>query len=829
MGAVGTLGAWGDIDAVRFRAWLQPGRALMDRSTGRDPPGTGIAPAAAAAEAGSRLPRARAAARQEPRPPRIAPLPQRNAVLNDRPPRALLAARADPARLCPVVAGPAVLDGGLLTVRTAQRDVEIRAPAALLRRVLSTFDGARTVEEGLATLKAGPLREELQSFVAFLLEQGALIDANLLTAEAARYAFQGSPFGLAAPSKLTNQICRRFLWNAEGAKQAAPDRRVSGVRSPLDRFFEQRVSTYTFADASISAARLLSLLWSVGGVVRAKHDRVGWVTPKRTLASAGGMHLVEVYVALQRRVGRHSVGVYRVRYPAQRCVALEPVSTAQGLLPRAFGNPWELRYAVGAVFLAADVSVAALRYRNRALQYLFMEAGAALHNGGLVAPALKLGYATIGGYYETVIQDLCRLDGQLVLGSAIFGAAPSADEVKSIARAPELDFAWVDSAAARYAMPFHLGRARVKTDDDSRPFAWGRATDPWVALRKASAEAIEREGFREPKAITRGTLAGVRGAIDPRQFVRYSAPQLRAKSFPYRPFDPAATYLWSRGHDLASSRAVHVLADLVYSRASLIEQRHVPGQPFTQVTSSGCAAGASFDDALLRALLEVIERDAFMRHWLMQVPGEPLALRALSADLRQRLNALAALGCRVCVQRLDSRWAHVALVAAQHDGQHFTTMGTAAHADLLSAVHAALDELEARVYAWIHGHAPTINDPRRVETTEHHFELYGRKRYFRRADAVLFPSAPGTRRLAARPASCSTAQELVGRFVDTGLRPIAVDITPRLHRVDQGRTALTVVKALVPSLLPMSFGFMREPRGMVPRVHPASRFPHPFP
>ncbi len=755
--------------------------------------------------------------------------PERNRTLNDTPPPAVLLAIDDDSRICPTVAGPSVVNGGLLVVRTAQRDIEIRAPSSLLREAMSRFDGTRSISEALAALLNQQRRDELRAFVAFLLEQGAMIDANLLTAEAVRFGFQGSQFGLAAPARITNQICRRFLWNSHGNDGQRHDERYTNVRSPLDLFFDRRVSTYTFEDGPVPVKAFEALLWSLAGVVRERHDRVGWVAPKRTIASAGGMHLIEVYVLIQRPIGKLAAGVYRVRYPSARTVTLARVSNEHALLPRAFGNPWELRFAAGAIFLAADVSVASLRYRNRALQYLFMEAGAALHNGGLVAPALGLGYSTIGGYYESVISRLCKLGNRLALGSAIFGLAPSADSIRKMAHAPEMDFAWVDTSSPRYSMPFHLARARIKSADDSRPFTWGRGADPWLALRKATAEAIEREGFREPRSLVGGTLDSVRGALDPRSLIQYSRAQYRNPAFPYRPFDRSAEYYWVSGHNLATGKGARVVADLVYAHASLISLGLEPRRPLTQVTSSGCAAGTTADEAVLRALLEIIERDAFMRHWLWQTPGQVLNVRTLPVDLRRRVSAIEATGCRVCVQRLDSPWAHVALVAAQNTHEHFTTMGTASHSELAVALASALDEIEARVYAWLHGHAPSIRVPTQVQTTEHHFELYGLKRYFAKADAVLFPSKPSVARLTTQSRGRAATDDLVARLSRAGFEPIAVDITPKLRCVDQGRTPLSVFKALVPTLLPMSFGFMREPRGMLANVHPASKFPHPFP
>jgi ribosomal protein S12 methylthiotransferase accessory factor len=734
----------------------------------------------------------------------------------------------DPGRLSPMMAGSCRLEGTLLVVRNATQDVEVQAPKAMLAQVFNLCDGTRTVNEILQRLPTGSDAEEFRQFIEFLLNQGALIDANLVSAHAARYAFQGSPFGLSADAVVTNQICRRFLWNKEGAAAGLPPGTRKVTAMPLRDFFAERVSTYTFAEKDISERALLGLLWSVAGVVCVKHERVGYVTPKRTIASAGGMQLVQVFVALQKSVGSYDPGIYRVSYPDEGAVALELLGDGQQLMPRAFSKPWELTYATGAVFLAADPQVAAMRYRNRSLQYLFMEAGAGLHNAGLSASQLGLGFATIGGYYETIVGKMCRLQGELVLGSAIFGPKPTPEQIRLIDRSPELDFAWVDSDSARFAMPFHFGRAKLVKSDDNRPHTWGRDIDPWLALRKASAEAVEREGFREPRQLTWGRLDSLSNGLDPTHCVKYAEKQYADPEFPYERFDAQVPHLWTAGLNLRSGETVQILAELVFSRASLTPHAKIQRRPFSQVTSSGCAASTSMDDAVFRALLEVIERDAFMRHWLAQSPGHVVTQSSLSLQVRSRIQALEQAGCKVVIQKLDSPWAHVCLVAAQNETLHFTTMGTAASADFRKALEGALDETEARVYAWIHGHEPQITGPADVATTDHHFELYGLKRYFRHANRVLFPDADAIDMRIA-PFQFKTAAQMIKRFAARGLSPVMVDITPKHCFVDQGRTPLSVVKVLVPGLLPISFGHQREPLGMVPRVHPGSKFPHPFP
>jgi len=148
------------------------------------------------------------------------------------------------------------------------------------------------------------------------------------------------------------------LWNRECAPSQTHPGSVRFKKAPLDAFFEQRTSHYTFDDKPVSERALHSLLWSAAGEVNATHPRSGPLIAQRTLASAGAMHLLKVFVAPRRQVGRYAPGVYR----GARQVALT--------------RPFRSRR-----FIAADPVVGAMRYRDRSLQYLFMEAGADAQRG----------------------------------------------------------------------------------------------------------------------------------------------------------------------------------------------------------------------------------------------------------------------------------------------------------------------------------------------------------------------------------------------------------------------------------------------------------------
>lgn len=757
-----------------------------------------------------------------------------NRILNETVPRAVIAALTASDRVTPMLAGASCIrqdgDQGVLVVRTPETEVEVAASAALLDRVFTLCDGSLTVDEVLARIDDVAERAEFGSFLGFLFEQGALIDGNLACAQAVGYGHQLSQVGVAAPPALSDLIAPRFRWNLENVPKALPTGTVRVASAPLDGFFEDRASLYTFNDKPVSESALHKLLWSAAGVVHATHPRSGPVIAHRTLASAGGMHLLKVFVALRRQVGRYAPGVYRVEYPGERLLALTCVNEDVSTLPLAHTKPWQLESAAGVIFIAADPSIAAARYRNRSMQYLFMEAGAALHNLALTAPALGLAQATLGGFYERPATELCRLgEREIVLGTSMFGVKPTQRQLDRADDSPTFAFGWVGAQAPHFQMSFHLARAKIIDDHDERQFTWGRDTDPMLAVRKAMAEAVEREGYCQPRDLLTGRLDQVRHAIDPAPHAFYTDLQYRSPGFAFAPFDAEQPHAWVPARELATGRKVHVLADLVFARTALRQAGAAVERPFTQESSSGCAAGLDLEDATLRALREVIERDAFMRHWLAQRPGQVVPSSQWPRAIRERMARLEAAGCKVLLQRLDSPWLPVAMVSVQHEEAHFTTVGAGAHPDFAVGACSALDETESRVYAWLHGQAPNGVPPEAAATPEDHFCLYGMAEHFRKADRVLFPEAATQTATWPRKLSNDTLEKLVGRLTRGGLSAYGVDITPRKHHLDQGRTPLRVARVLVPGLVPLSFGYGREPLRLVDKVHPDASFPHPFP
>jgi ribosomal protein S12 methylthiotransferase accessory factor len=122
-------------------------------------------------------------------------------------------------------------------------------------------------------------------------------------------------------------------------------------------------------------------------------------------------------------------------------------------------------------------------------------------------------------------------------------------------------------------------------------------------------EAIERYcGFSPKKKvkITYDTFAHIQQpALDPKSC---GLPLKPTKML--QPYQDRVEYAWIEAYSLKRNGPIMVPYQLVY-----YAHDEVPGEQFLSDTSSGCATGGNFEEALLHALLELVERDHFMLSW----------------------------------------------------------------------------------------------------------------------------------------------------------------------------------------------------------------------
>ena len=161
----------------------------------------------------------------------------------------------------------------------------------------------------------------------------------------------------------------------------------------------------------------------------------------------------------------------------------------------------------------------------------------------------------------------------------------------------------------------------------------------------AMMEAVERySGIargREPMVRASFTELGDR-ALDPRRCLGFSDRQYAdreqtnpwavAQAFVPEPFDPDAQVDWIPAWSLTSNRKIFVAAGFCFYGYSL-----TPGGRGNLADSNGCAAAFSFEDAILRGMLEIAERDAVGIWWYNRVlrPAPPS-----SSDSNVEVNAV---------------------------------------------------------------------------------------------------------------------------------------------------------------------------------------------
>jgi len=716
----------------------------------------------------------------------------------------------DPDRVCPVLATAALIRGGELKIRLHGTEHVVKAPARYLRRVHEWCDGGHTMSQIRGFARAPSLGPSFTRFLDALFDAGILIDAARSLLDASRLAHYPSWNGLAAPQETWTHVTQRLPDSLPEDAMPLPPAPAVGLLQLLG----DRRSARDFGDEPVRAEDLSTVLHALYGACGQG--------ARRTVASAGGFYTLIATVCLLKPIGPWPEGVYRVRY-ARDGAGLEPLPTRPDFLPRAFVQPRRLRGAAFVIVLSSDMQPGTLKYRNRFFQYVFIEAGAAMQNAALACAQTGLGLRTLGGFDERLLGEMLALGHSTPLITSVGGSiapaglngGPSPRDVKA---------GWSHSSPQA---PFIVASASIRNRSGSFDnTCWGRDPDPQIALDKAVAEAVERNAYRtRPQCMESSATALDRPWLHPDQLVRYSPQQYRSAGFPFARFDPDEPRLWAECRRVDTDEPMLVPAEFVYHRTSFDGDQ--ANRLLTNVSSSGCASHGSREQAIASAVSELVERDAFSRHWLAQAPGTLVDPASLPPSLAAQMDDLSREGIQAQVQVLGSSLMPVWFIWLQSEKKSFTCVASATGFKPADALRSAL--AEAHTAAMVRLAAPNEprTEPREVRTPRDHADLYARRRYFRRADALRSADA-GVSYAAATSAWPSEFSQLVAAIRAAGSDAFLVDLTLPDTPATWDETPLVSFRALVPGTIPLGFGHGRMPFDMAP-VAPGGRFPHPFP
>jgi ribosomal protein S12 methylthiotransferase accessory factor len=362
----------------------------------------------------------------------------------------------------------------------------------------------------------------------------------------------------------------------------------------------------------------------------------------------------------------------------------------------------------------------------------------------------------------------------------------------------------------------------------------------------AIAEAAERYSacFVPADRIRVCAARELPGAVDPSRFALFHESQHALPGFPFARFECDTVTTWTPGVDLWSGAEAWLPAQLVYLPPEPVEA------PIGYATSSGLAAAATEAEAILRGLLELIERDAFMLAWSnrLSLPLLDWTDDAGLAELDRRFFA----PTRMRYSAVDASVffgipAVIGVVHGPPGELGAIGVGAACAATVAEAVRKALAEaFSVREHvrdSLVEGPELFPRAPEDVVTFDDHMRFYATSE---RARSAAFLDASAERRpsrsVASLPGADAEARlrQVLRRLAGRGVSAYAVDVTAP----DVRSVGLHVARAVCPELCQLDvihrarfLGGTRLYRaafeaGLVPRplvLDDLNHDPHPFP
>lgn len=189
------------------------------------------------------------------------------------------------------------------------------------------------------------------------------------------------------------------------AKQRLTLEPAPGRPADLWQCLAQRRSQRHYQEHPLTQEELAALLWATQGVTATVHNFLFRAAP-----SAGALYPVETYVAVHRVAGLEP-GIWHFQVPDFSLALIEERDCRRQLVDAGLGQSFLGTAPV--VFIWTGVLNRAMwKYRDRAIRYLFLDAGHICQNLMLAATALGLGVCPVGAFFDEEVERLLNVDGQ---------------------------------------------------------------------------------------------------------------------------------------------------------------------------------------------------------------------------------------------------------------------------------------------------------------------------------------------------------------------------------------------------------------------------------
>lgn len=673
--------------------------------------------------------------------------------------------------------------------------------------ILPFCNGLRTINE--IAKAAGMKLRVTEQLLRDLEELGIVADSSELYKSYLTSTQYESLYRSAInPNEITN--LRSTVSIARGTTTAGSP----GQQSQLETILRKRKTTRTFSSTrSTSQADLDYIL-----------GRMYFINGHSTVPSAGALYPLTFNVLILNTIGGYSQGVYS--YSAVEQV-LEPVKNFAYSIE-------DVRYALGGedvatnadaiILISADTSLHTKKYSNRGFIYTLLESGHVAQNIQLLCAEKEIGVLEYGGFNSTRFREIFSLaQNQTPIIPLII--SPYEKDEKDTSYELPLEqmkklwhlmekyvgdgklIEWIDAEELTYAdhyMPRVSSLASFRSiekkaeDKKMKGFSFATGYSSLEANIKTIAEAIERLAsghLRYDVADTYQNLTERCDPINPDQLWPidgrwYKRREISAR---YEKFSPTKKYQWIEGTDLSDSSKRLIIIDQVFYP---LYQEKLKRKLICNISSSGVAAHFDREEARVRALYELIERDAITSLWFTKRPFGQIPLKLIPADIKQRASFwLDEKGSELVFLDITTDQVPTVLICIRRTSYPYFVVGAAASHSYNKALMKAFDELEATLLSWLkeRNKSPAKVD---IESPHHHGLYYANKK--RAETDWLFSEGQNVNELRSFEGEMNA---LIKQY-----RPIEVVMKYPVDEYD-----LWVIRIISPVLLPLNFGLGNEP------------------
>lgn len=364
---------------------------------------------------------------------------------------------------------------------------------------------------------------------------------------------------------------------------------------------------------------------------------------------------------------------------------------------------------------------------------------------------------------------------------------------------------------------------------------YGRAYSINAAKYLSYLEAVERYSsvfYPYKNTEIYDSFNNLNNAINPEKFILPTSYKNKFKSYSHN-----LKIYWTQAESLKKESTVLIPEQLAVYGDSFFRDKNKQNR-FIYDSSNGVALGGSYEEAIITAIFELIERDNFLTTWFGYMKPNKLYTSNLSNSVKNLIYYIEKQGYTVDIYditmelKIPCYW--ILIRDFNNHAYMFSYNSAACHINIDKAIKNAL--LEAIVGINVHAENNKKNgvaNIREVTLFEDHVQYYNQKTKNHIYDDVTSPKYAN---IDYANSSNMTYKDLINSILEQYEDIYIVNLTSK----KMAHHSLYCVKVIIPGMLPMTFGSQNE-RISISRINNERRrknkytlntintFPHPFP